>query len=49
MTLLLDLIREFGLAFVFVNVLVDQVGLSTNAGMKHCWLWPPSRHPKVQT
>jgi membrane protein DedA with SNARE-associated domain/rhodanese-related sulfurtransferase len=31
MTLLLDLIREFGLAFVFVNVLVDQVGVPVPA------------------
>ena len=31
MTVLLDLIREFGLAFVFVNVLVDQVGIPVPA------------------
>ncbi len=31
MTVLLDLIREFGLAFVFVNVLVDQMGIPVPA------------------
>ena len=31
MTLLVDLIREFGLAFVFVNVLVDQLGVPVPA------------------
>ena len=31
MTVLLDLIREFGLAFVFANVLVEQVGLPVPA------------------
>lgn len=31
MTVLLDLIREFGLAFVFLNVLVEQIGLPVPA------------------
>ncbi len=31
MTILLDLIRQFGLAFVFANVLVEQVGLPVPA------------------